>query len=101
VTLVLLLGNGHRAELTNDEGRTLVQRLWRLGLSRGSRDGVALSVAISNAFVDDFKVDVIDGDLPALEQVLFRLAATMQLTPGLSSLRELIARGRNGAASAV
>jgi hypothetical protein len=101
VALLLLLANGDRAELSNDEGRTLVQRLWRLGVGRGSRDGLALSVALSDAFVDDFRVEVDDRDLPALEQVLFRLGATMQLTPGLSSLRLLVARRHDSDARAV
>ena len=92
VPLLLRLANGDKAELSNDDGRTLLQRLWRLGVGRGSREGLALSVAISEAFVDDFTVDVNEGDLPALEQVLFRLGATMQLTPGLNSLRVLIDR---------
>jgi hypothetical protein len=101
VPLLLLLPNGDRAELSNDEGRTLVLRLWRLGVGRGSGEGVALSAAIADAFVDDFTVDVADRDLPALEQVLFRLAATMQLTPGLSSLRLLIGGTDDAAARAV
>jgi hypothetical protein len=92
VALLLRFANGDRAELTNADGRTLVQRLWRMGVGRASRDGLSLSVAISNAFVDDFTVDVQDGDVAALKQVLFGLGATMQLTPGLSSLRVLIDR---------
>ena len=92
VPLLLRLANGDKAELSNDDGRTLLQRLWRLGVGRGSREGLALSVAISEAFVDDFTVDVDDGDLAALKQVLFGLGATMQLTPGLSALHVLIER---------
>jgi hypothetical protein len=90
VPLLLRFANGDNAELSNADGRTLVQRLWRMGVGRASRDGLSLSVAISNAFVDDFTVDVEAGDLAALKQVLFGLAATMQLTPGLSALRVLI-----------
>ena len=90
MALQLQFANGDTAELTNEDGRTLVQRLWRMGVGRASRDGLSLSVAISNAFVDDFKVDVQDGDVAALKQVLFALGATMQLTPGLSALRALI-----------
>ena len=94
VALLLRFANGDNAELSNADGRTLVQRLWRMGVGRASRDGLSLSVAISNAFVDDFTVDVEDGDIAALKQVLFGLAATMQLTPGLSALRVLIDRER-------
>jgi hypothetical protein len=90
VTLLLVFANGARAELSNDEGRTLVQRLWRQGVGGSNGDGLALSTAITDAFVDDFTVAVQDRDVPALEQVLFRLGATMQLTPGLSALRALI-----------
>jgi hypothetical protein len=92
VTLLLRFANGDQAELTNADGRTLVQRLWRMGVGRASRDGLSLSVAISDAFVDDFTVDVEEGDLAALKQVLFGLGATMQLTPGLGALRVLIDR---------
>jgi hypothetical protein len=92
VTLLLRFANGDQAELSNADGRTLVQRLWRMGVGRASRDGLSLSVAISNAFVDDFTVEVHDGDVGALKQVLFGLGATMQLTPGLSALRVLIDR---------
>jgi hypothetical protein len=95
VALLLRFANGDKAELTNADGRTLVQRLWRMGVGRASRDGLSLSVAISNAFVDDFTVDVQDGDVAALKQVLFGLGATMQLTPGLSSLRVLIDRDQS------
>ena len=90
MALLLQFANGDTAELTNEDGRTLVQRLWRMGVGRASRDGLSLSVAISDAFVDDFKVVVQDGDVAALKQVLFGLGATMQLTPGLSALRALI-----------
>jgi hypothetical protein len=90
VTLLLVFANGARAELSNDEGRTLVQRLWRQGVGGSNGDGLGLSTAITDAFVDDFTVDVQDRDLPALKQVLFRLGATMQLTPGLSALRALV-----------
>ena len=92
VTLLFRFANGDQAEVSNADGRTLVQRLWRMGVGRASRDGLALSVAISDAFVDDFTVDVQDADLAALEQVLFGLGATMQLTPGLSALRVLVNR---------
>jgi len=92
VALLLRFANGEKAELTNADGRTLVQRLWRMGVGRASRDGLSLSVAISDAFVEDFTVDVQDGDVAALRQVLFGLAATMQLTPGLSALRVLVSR---------
>ena len=64
-----------------------MQRLWRMGVGRASRDGLSLSVAISNAFVDDFTVDVQDGDLAALKQVLFGLGATMQTDAGDSAPR--------------
>jgi len=94
VALLLRFANGDSAELSNADGRTLVQRLWRMGVGRASRDGLSLSVAISNAFVDDFTVDVEDGDLAALRQVLFGLAATMQLTPDLGALRALVDRER-------
>jgi hypothetical protein len=87
VTLLLIFQNGDRAELTNEDGRTLVQRLWRMGVGRASRDGLVLSTAIAEAFVEDFTVDVQDEDVAALKQVLFALGATMQLTPGLSALR--------------
>lgn len=92
MALLLRFANGDKAEVTNADGRTLVQRLWRMGLGRAGRDGLSLSVAISDAFVDDFTVDVDDGDLAALKHVLFGLGATMQLTPGLSALRVLIER---------
>jgi hypothetical protein len=73
VTLLLVFANGDKAELSNEEGRTLVQRLWRMGVGRASRDGLALSTAIADAFVDDFRVDVHERDLAALKQVLFGL----------------------------
>jgi len=92
VTLRLHFANGDTADLSNDEGRTLVQRLWRMGVGRSSHDGLALSAAITNAFVDDFTVEVPERDVPALRQVLFRLGATMQLTPGLRALNGLLGR---------
>ena len=90
VTLRFVLVNGDSADLSNEEGRTLVQRLWRMSAGGSSREGLQLSAAITAAFVDDFRVDVQERDVPALRKVLFRLGATMQLTPGLSALRALL-----------
>lgn len=92
MTLRLVLTNGDSADLTNDDGRTLVQRLWRLSAGRSTHEGLSLSTAITEAFVDDFTVDVQERDVPALRQVLFRLGATMQLTPSLSALSSLLDR---------
>ena len=85
--ITLALPHGARHELGNDDARLLARRLWHVGAAGLAPRGPALAAAIADAFVGDFTVEVREADLGALRAVLFRLGATMSLSPGLAALQ--------------
>jgi hypothetical protein len=91
VQLRLSLPHDEELALELEDGRTLAQQLWQMGAGGADRGGMALSVAITDAFVEDFTVEVREQDLDALRLALGRLGSAMRLTRGLVALQSAIA----------
>lgn len=86
-----MLPHGTTFELASDDARTLARQLWQMGAGGANRGGMALSVAITDAFVDDFTVEVRARDLGPLRSALDRLGAAMRLSRGLGALQATVA----------
>jgi hypothetical protein len=84
--ITLILPHGARHELGNEDARQLARRLWQVSAAGAGPRGTPLAAAIADAFVGDFTVEVREVDVGALRAVLFRLGATMSLSPGLAAL---------------
>jgi hypothetical protein len=88
--IVFTLPQGATVELDSEDARTLARQLWQMGVGGANRSGMALSVAITDAFVGDFSVEVEAQDLEALRTALGRLASALRLSPGLGAFRAAI-----------
>jgi hypothetical protein len=91
--IVFTLPQGATIELASEDARTLAQQLWQMGVGGADRAGMALSVAITDAFVGDFSVEVQPRDLEALRTALGRLASALRLSQGLGAFRAAIPDG--------
>jgi hypothetical protein len=86
VTVIMSLPNGVDVSILNEEAGALARQLWQMGVGGSHRGGMGLSARLADALVGDFAVTVPDHEVASLRAALFRLGATMSLTPGLAAL---------------